>query len=143
MRNDRFFKLRARRPGESGRWLLEGFGAIDRGGGSPENFGYDTDIAEGDSGEELGEISPPEGESKGETVVVGEDSVEAVVMDETLSRCGEGRRCREVLTGTWVGTWRGWMVSSSLYRGGSSPKTDINEGNESGKDGGEVCTGMV
>lgn len=61
-------------------------------------------MAEGDSGEELGEISPPPGESKGELVVVGEDSVEAEVMDETLSRCGEGRA--RVLTGTWVGYWK-------------------------------------
>lgn len=68
------------------------------------NFGYETDMAEGDSGEELGEISPPPGESKGEMVVVGEDSVEAEVMDETLSRCGEGRT--RVLTGTWVGYWK-------------------------------------
>jgi hypothetical protein len=44
------------------------------------------DIAVGDSGDELGEISPPAGESKGETVVVGEDSVDAVVVDDTLSR---------------------------------------------------------
>jgi hypothetical protein len=64
-------------------------------------FGYVIDMAEGDSGDELGETSPPPGESKGEMVVVGDDSVEADVMDETLSRCGEGRRC--VLTGTWVG----------------------------------------
>jgi hypothetical protein len=64
------------------------------------NFGYETDMAVGDSGEELGEISPP-GESKGEIVVVGEDSVEAEVIDETLSRCGDGSS--RVLTGTWVG----------------------------------------
>jgi hypothetical protein len=68
-------------------------------------FGYETDMADGDSGDELGEMSPPPGESKGEMVVVGEDSVEADVMDETLSRCGEGRK--RVLTGTWVGYCRG------------------------------------
>lgn len=62
------------------------------------NFGYETDMAEGDSGDELGEISPPQGESKGEMVVVGEDSVETEVMDETLSRWGEGSS--RVLTGT-------------------------------------------
>lgn len=65
------------------------------------NFGYETDMAEGDSGDELGEMSPPPGESKGEMVVVGEDSVDTEVMDETLSRWGEGSR--RVLTGTWVG----------------------------------------
>jgi hypothetical protein len=65
-------------------------------------------MAEGDSGEELGEISPPEGESKGEIVVVGEDSVDVEVIDETLSRWGLGdgskRRADVVFTGIWVGT---------------------------------------
>lgn len=65
------------------------------------NLGYETDMADGDSGDELGEMSPPPGESKGEMVVVGDDSVDAEVMDETLSRWGEGSR--RVLTGTWVG----------------------------------------
>lgn len=118
IRRDRFFKLRSRRPGEAGRPL---FGAgntlelsvgimgrcgisIGRVGGV--NLGYDKGIAEGDSGEELGEISPVEGESKGEIVVVGDDSVEPEVMEDTLSGWGEGR-CRDVLTGTWDGTWRG------------------------------------
>lgn len=119
MRKDRFFRLRSRRPGESGRPLL-GAGnslehsigimgrcgiSIGRVGGM--NLGYDMGIAEGDSGDELGEISPVEGESKGEIVVVGDDSVETEVMDDTLSRWGEGRRCRDVLTGTRAGTWRG------------------------------------
>jgi hypothetical protein len=113
IRNERFFRLRARRPGESGREGVgrdRGSGAVDRGGISMGRvagmyFGYETDMADGDSGDELGEMSPPPGESKGEMVVVGEDSVEADVMDETLSRCGEGRR--RVLTGTWVGYCRG------------------------------------
>jgi hypothetical protein len=90
-------------------------------------------------------MSPVEGESNGEIVVVGEDSVEPEVIDETLSRCTEGKRRREfVLTGTWAGTWRGWIeCSSSLYRAGNPPYTDINDGNESGKDSGLVCTGMI
>lgn len=105
------------------------------------NFGYATDIADGDSGDELGETSPPPGESKGEMVVVGEDSVDAEVTDETLSRWGEGSR--RVLTGTWVGYCRGWIVfASSLYRGRGPPNTDIKEGNASGKDW-LVCTGIV
>lgn len=49
-------------------------------------------MTEGDSGEELGEISPPEGESKGEMVVVGEDSVEAEAVEDILSRWGRRRR---------------------------------------------------
>lgn len=103
IRKDKFLRLRARRCGESGRVLC---GNRKSGGGCASstrevNFGYETGMAEGDSGEELGEISPPPGESKGEIVVVGEDSVEAEVIDETLSRCGEGTR--RVLTGTWVG----------------------------------------
>ena len=59
-------------------------------------------MANGDSGEELGDMSPVEGESNGEIeiVVVGEDSVEPEVIDETLSRCGRGRkRLEEGLTG--------------------------------------------
>jgi hypothetical protein len=50
-----------------------------------------------------------EGESNGEMVLVGEDSVEPEVMDEILSRCTEGRSRRDefVLTGTWAGTWSG------------------------------------
>jgi len=43
-------------------------------------------MEDGDSGEELGEVSGAEGESKVEIVVVGEESVEPEVMDETLSR---------------------------------------------------------
>jgi hypothetical protein len=35
------------------------------------------------------------------------------------------------------------VFSSSLYRGRGPPKTDMKEGNESGKDGGLVCTGIV
>lgn len=56
-----------------------------------------------------------EGESNGEMVVVGEDSVEPEVIDETLSRCTEGRRRRDefVLTGIWAGTWSGWIECSS------------------------------
>lgn len=50
-----------------------------------------------------------EGESKGEIVVVGDDSVDAEVIEETLWRWGEGRsrRVEVVLTGTWAGTCRG------------------------------------
>lgn len=94
----RFFKLRARFPLESERAMLGEFksrvlsadimvlGATstERTGGV--NLGYERGMAEGDSGEELGEISPPEGESNGEIVVVGEDSVEPEVIDEILSR---------------------------------------------------------
>lgn len=54
-----------------------------------------------------------EGESKGE-VVVGEDSVEPEVIDETLSRCtGRRRRDEFVLMGIWAGTWSGWNECSS------------------------------
>lgn len=91
-------RLRARLFGKSGRvWRKSGAGCVNS-TGRDVNFGYETDMAEGDSGEELGEISPPPGESKGEIVVVGEDSVEAECIDDTLSRCGEGKMC--VSTGT-------------------------------------------
>lgn len=65
----------------------------------------------GDSGDELGEMSPPPGESNGEMVVVGEDSVEAEAVDETLSRWGEGRSRR-----VWLGTCGAWDENSSSYR---------------------------
>lgn len=47
-----------------------------------------------------------DGESNGEIVVVGEDSVEPEVIDETLARCTEGKKRRDelVFTGTWAGT---------------------------------------
>lgn len=51
------------------------------------NFGYDRGIEDGDSGEELGEVSGAEGESKVETVVVGDESEEPEVTEDTLSRC--------------------------------------------------------
>lgn len=40
-----------------------------------------------DSGDEEGDESVSKGESKVEFVVVGEDSVDVVVMEVTLSRC--------------------------------------------------------
>lgn len=113
MRRERFLRLRARRPGESGRFR---FGTSDDrlaalfcvvesvwlsmlwAGGM--NLGYDNGMEEGDSGEELGEVSAADGESKVEMVVVGEDSVEAEATDETLSRCRNGSGRRAVLTVT-------------------------------------------
>ena len=98
IRNDKFFRLRARRPGESGRGLLGvgkslvlsvdmvGRAAISSARAGGVNLEYDKGMADGDSGDELGEISPPEGESKGEIVVVGEDSVDAEWVDDTLLR---------------------------------------------------------
>jgi len=102
IRNDKFFRLRARRLGESGRtWGADnnlelsdivGRAATSRARAGGANLGYDKDMTEGDSGEELGEISPPKGESKGEMVVVGEDSVEAEAVEDILSRWGRRRR---------------------------------------------------
>lgn len=152
---DKFFKFRARLPGESGR---TGFGVSDdnlerllwavesewlstlRGGGM--NLVYDSGMDVGDSGEELGDVSAPEGESKVEMVVVGEESVDADVIDEMLSRCLKGRGRRDVLTVTLVGTSRGLTAvacsSLSAMLGGLPPNTDIKDGNESGTDGGLV-----
>lgn len=116
----RFFKLRARLPLELERAMfgelksrvlsadIMDIGVTSRGRTGGVNLGYERGMAEGDSGEELGDISPPEGESKGEIVVVGEDSVEVEVIDEMLSRWGLGdgsrRRVDEVFTGIWAGT---------------------------------------
>lgn len=47
-------------------------------------------MEDGDSGEELGEVSGAEGESKVEIVVVGEESEEPEVMEDTLSRWRKG-----------------------------------------------------
>lgn len=50
-------------------------------------LGYGRGMDEGDSGEELGEVSGTEVVSKVEMVVVGEESVDSDAADETLSRC--------------------------------------------------------
>lgn len=159
--SDRFLRFRARLPGESGR---AGFGTSDNGcnmalcagengwgsvllsGGM--NFGNDNGIADGDSGEELGEASVVDGESKVGIVVVGDESADPeVTEDETLSRCLKGSGRRDVLTVTCGGTRRGLSAAlcSSLWGslGDIPPNTDIKDGNESGSDGGLVCTGMV
>jgi hypothetical protein len=106
------------------------------------NLVYDNGMDVGDSGEELGDVSGAEGESNVEMVVVGEESVEADVIDEMLSRCWKGRGRRDVLTVTLVGTLRGltavvWSWLSARL-GGVPPNTDIKDGNESGADGGLV-----
>lgn len=120
------------------------------------NLGYDRGIEDGDSGEELGEVSGAEGESKVETVVVGEESVEPDVIEDTLSRWwkGSGRRedegwaepCEGTRSG-WSGAGLWWWWSLSLSLSGSRdeipPKTDIKEGNESGCDGALVWMGIV
>ena len=51
------------------------------------NLEYDNGIDKGDSGEELAEVSAAELESKVEIVVVGDESVDPVAIDDTLSRC--------------------------------------------------------
>lgn len=56
--------------------------------------GDDGRLEVADSGEEEGEASMIKGESKVEFVVVGEDSVEADVMEVTLSR--------------WCKDWADW-----------------------------------
>lgn len=93
----------------------------------------------GDSGEELGEVSVAEAESNVEMVVVGDDSDDPVVIDETLSRCWKGSRCLELLAETWLNAPRGRFSLFSSSLSGSSdgmpPKTDMNDGNESGMDG--------
>lgn len=97
---ERFLRLRARLPGESGRatfWLsVDGFESVV---GAAEcvwhsalwatgiKVGYDNGMDDGDSGEELGEVSTAEGGSKVDMVVVGDESVEPDVIDDILSRC--------------------------------------------------------
>lgn len=70
---------------DSGRAASEDAGAVDFFGGlsgSTKGFGYGKDIEEGDSGEEFGEVSVPDGVSKVEMVVVGEDSVDSEGTDD-------------------------------------------------------------
>lgn len=62
----------------------------------------------GDSGEELGDVSGADGESNVEMVVVGDDSADPVVTDETLSWCWKGR-CFEGLVEPSVGGTRDWF----------------------------------
>ena len=57
---------------------------------------YDSGIDVGDSGDELGDVSEVIGESKVETVVVGEESADPEVTEETLSRCWKGRGRRRL-----------------------------------------------
>lgn len=68
-------------------------------------------MEEGDSGDELGEVSgATEGESKVEMVVVGEESAEPEVMDDTLVRWWKGNGRREAAATTdpcAAGTRRG------------------------------------
>ena len=110
-------------------------------------LGYGSGIDNGDSGEELGEISGTVGESNVEIVVVGEESDDPVVIDETLWRCWKGSRCFELFAEALLEAPRGRfsLLSSSLSEicDEMSPKTDMNDGKESGMDGGLVCTGMA
>jgi hypothetical protein len=90
----------------------------------------------------LGEVSVVIGESKVDTVVVGEESADPDVTDETLSRCWKGRGRLKVFPLILAGKLRGciFVGCSSFSRDidGSPPNTDINDGNESGSDGGLV-----
>ncbi|KAJ9343840.1 hypothetical protein DTO027B6_3665 [Paecilomyces variotii] len=159
--SERFFRFRARLPGDSPR--------VDLGAFSDESdwlvgtelsvrlsvmafsddasFGWNG-MDEGDSGDELGDVSVTEGESKVETVVVGDESVDSDVTDETLSRCLKGRKCRDVLTVTLDGRRPSVCVpilSSFLptRRCDIPPKTDMNDGNDAGTDGALVWRGIL
>jgi hypothetical protein len=113
--SERFLRFRSRLGGESGSpWIgtsearLGAFSwaagndwrSVLRAGGL--TLGYESGTDNGDSGEELGEVSGAEGESNMEAAVVGDDSVDPVVIDETLSRCWKGRRCLEPLAEAWL-----------------------------------------
>lgn len=104
------------------------------------SFGYNG-IDEGDSGDELGEVSVAEVESNVETVVVGDESVDSNATDEMLWRCGKGREGFEVVTATGEGRPKGCAATLSsllpVLRVGIPPNTDMNDGNEAGN-GGEL-----
>ena len=102
----------------------------------------------GDSGEELGVVSVTEAESKVEMVVVGDESVDSEFMEDRLSRWGNGnRKCESVgfdvckkFCCCWRSPYDGPVPSppSSLTLPRMLepvPNTDMNDGNETGKDG--------
>jgi hypothetical protein len=104
----------------------------------------------GDSGEELGDVSVTDGESNVEMVVVGDESVDSDVIDETLCRCTKGRGP----DGTSLG--RSFTVCESFSDVNVSvlpsrpsreldpaPNTDMKDGNETGSEGEFAGTGML
>ena len=103
-------------------------------------MGYDSGMDNGDSGEELAEVSAAERESNVEMVVVGDDSVDP--MDDTLSRWWKGRRwCLEGFAEILGDSPRRLQTEFSSFSGKLGdipPKTDISDGTESGKGGGLV-----
>lgn len=96
--SERFLRLRPRRTGDVDRkegtlrccdsgLASEVAGDVQFLGGlsgSTRGFGYGKDIEEGDSGEELGDVSVPDGVSNVEMVVVGEDSVDSEGTDDDM-----------------------------------------------------------
>lgn len=109
--------------------------------GGAINFEYESGIEVGDSGDEFGEVSEVIGESNVETVVVGDESADPDVTEEMLSRCWKGRGRRRLLPAALVGNLYGCIFDCSSFSkdiGESPPNTDINDGNESGSDGGLV-----
>lgn len=112
------------------------------------NFGHGNGIDEGESGDELGEVSVPVGESNVEMVLVGDESVDSEASDEMLWRCGRGREGFAVETATGEVRPKGCVATPSsllpaLKAEDIPPNTDMNDGNEAGKGGELVWTGML
>lgn len=98
---DKFFRFRALLPGEGARGSrsiglagMDGvlcttgcIATLSEMSGNIICLGYDIGRAEGDSGEELGDVSVTEGVSKVDMVVVGDDPVDSDRADDILSLC--------------------------------------------------------
>lgn len=159
----KFFRLRALRPGESGRRGFvscgEGMGNVSRNSSSSSVllllllvllilcgvivFRRGA-IEVGDSGEELGEVSVADGESNVEMVVVGDESVDSDATDDMLCRCWKGRVLGCNSLGCSFGVCDGLSAVndstlSSLLPSREpddpDPNTDMKDGNETGTDG--------
>jgi hypothetical protein len=112
-------------------------------------LGYTSGIGEGDSGDELGEVSVTTGESNIEIVVVGEESVDSDGIDEMLSRREGSDGCEvevrnleessnvcdlDELSPSWFPDFTPEFIA---------PNTDIRDGNVAGIGEELIRTGIL
>lgn len=160
--NERFFMFRTFLPGDSGR-ARPGRVRTEPSGGSIPPFSADWPlvlkdrkdvsgvIETADSGDELGDGSVTDEESRVEIVVVGDESVDSEFMVEVLSRCcgcaGKRLVSDALLFVTISVLFLSLVVtgSPSLFSFISelSPNTDMNDGNEDNNDCGLICIGIL
>lgn len=92
----------------------------------------------GDSGDELAEVSVIDEASKGEVMVVGDESVESDADEDTLSQ--DWAKCLCAFTEDCNGASKDWKAVESILsiEPDSPPKTGVKEGNAPGMEGVEV-----